>query len=453
MRHTSRPADRWDSAPRTAGPQPRDVRGRDLWDSAPRTAGPQPRDVRGRAFLRPRAARFSARLVVAFLLGWTVATGVGAAGAAEPILVGEINPRTGVLAAQGLAVAQGIRIAVEGLNQRGGVGGRPVQLLARDDEGKPDRAIAAAEELTARQRVAALVGGYVDTLVGPVSEVAERARTPYVATASLDERLSQRGYRYFFRVSSLRPYVESTVGLLREAVRPARVAILYSSTPGASQLAARQRTALGSASIPVAVFEPFAPGLADFTPLLARIRDHGADVLLSDAFFADHLILVRQLPASGLRPRAFVGAFGLEFPVVVQELGRAAEGLFGTTAWQPGVYVPAAPDESRAFVEAYRARFRQEPAPLSMHGYAAARALFAAMAMAAWEGDAPAGEPLRRALARVDLETPLGRVQFDGHGDPLHYGRVIVQVQSGRHVVVYPPAAATARAIVPAASP
>ncbi len=368
------------------------------------------------------------------------------AGAAEPIVLGEINSRTGVLAAQGLAMARGIQIAVEGANATGGVGGRPVRLLERDDEGKPERAIAAAEELTARHRVAALVGGYVDSLVGPVSEVAERTRTPYVATASLDERLTQRGYRYFFRVSNLQPYVESTVGLLRDAIRPARVAILYSSTPGASQLAARQRDALAAAAIQVPVFEPFSPGLSDFTPLLGRARDRQVEVLLSDAFFADHLLVVRQLAQGAWRPRAFLGAFGLEFPAVIRELGAAAEGLLGTTAWQPGVFVPAAEAESRGFVEAYRARFGQEPVPLSMHGYAAARALLAAMAAA---GPAPGGEPLRDALARVDVETPLGRVKFAPTGDPLFYQRVIVQIQSGRHVVVYPPGAATAKLVSP----
>jgi branched-chain amino acid transport system substrate-binding protein len=368
--------------------------------------------------------------------------------------VGEINPRTGVLAAQGLAVAQGVRIAVDGANARGGIGGRPVALVERDDEGRPERAIAAAEELTARQRVAALIGGYVDSLVGPVSEVAERTRTPYLATASLDERLSQRGHRYFFRVSSLRPYVEATVGLVRDGIRPARVAILHASTPGASQLAQRQRQALEAAAIAVPVLEPFAPGLADFTPLLARVRDRAAEVLLSDAFFADHLLIVRQLARSGIGPRAFVGAFGLEFPAVLDELGRAAEGLLGTTTWQPGVFVPAAPAESRAFVEAYRARFGQEPAPLSMHGYAAARALLAAMEAVAREGLPVAGDPLRAALARVDQETPLGRIRFDERGDPLHYVRVVVQIQRGRHVVVYPPAVATAPLRYPAtASP
>jgi branched-chain amino acid transport system substrate-binding protein len=372
-----------------------------------------------------------------------------AAGAEEPLVIGEINSRTGLLAAQGRAVAQGIRIAVDMANAAGGVAGRRVRLLERDDEGKPERAVAAAEELTARHRVTALVGGYVDSLVGPVSEVAERARTPYLATASLDERLSRRGYRYFFRVSSLDPYVAVTVGVVRDAIRPRRVAVLHSSTPGATQLAERQRAALAAAGIAVPVFEQFSPGLADFTPLLGRIRDAGAEVLLSDAFFADHLLIVRQMAHGRVRVGGFLGAFGLEFPAVVRELEGAAEGLLGTTAWQPGVFVPRAPAESEAFVEAYRARFGQEPVPLSMHGYAAVRALLAAATATTPAGGPTGGGPLRDALARVDIETPLGRVRFDERGDPLHYERVVVQIQARRHVVVYPPAAATARLVHP----
>jgi branched-chain amino acid transport system substrate-binding protein len=346
-------------------------------------------------------------------------------------------------------VARGIQLAVEDANARGGIEGRPIRVLERDDEGRPERAIAAAEELTARHRVAALVGGYVDSLVAPISEVAERARTPYVATASLDERLTARGYRHFFRVSSLAPYVEVTVGLVRDAMRPRRAAILYSSTPGAGQLAARQRDALERAGIQVAPFEPFAPGLSDFTPLLARVRDRGVDVLISDAFFADHLLVVRQMAQSGLRVGGFLGVFGLEFPAVVRELGAAAEGLLGTTAWQPGVFVPAAEAESAAFVAAYRARFGQDPDPLSMHGYAAARVLVTALGTTARGGARPDAETLRDAIARVDLETPLGRVKFDARGEPLFYERVIVQVQAGRHVVVYPPPAARARLVHP----
>ena len=118
-------------------------------------------------------------LLVGLLLLGSVAS------AAEPIVIGEINPLTGALALLGQSGRQGITLAVEEQNAQGAIGKRPVPLLSRDDEGKPERALAAAEELTGRRGAVALIGGPVDTLVGPVSEVADRARVPYLATASL----------------------------------------------------------------------------------------------------------------------------------------------------------------------------------------------------------------------------------------------------------------------------
>jgi branched-chain amino acid transport system substrate-binding protein len=366
------------------------------------------------------------------------------------VTIGEINPRTGVLAVQGTAVHQGILLAVEEANARGGIAGRPINLLSRDDEGKPERAIAAAEELASRHRAAALIGGYVDSLVGPIGEVADRAKIPYLATASLDERLTQRGNRFFFRVSSLASYVRVTTGIILEVFQAKNVAILYSSTPGASQLARRQKELLERAGVRVSVFEPFSPGLSDFTPLLARMRDQGAEVLLSDTFFADHLLLVRQMAQAGIHVKAFLGAFGMEFPAVIRELGPASEGLFGTTSWQPGVNLGGTERDSLAFIDAFKRRFGGEPVPLSMHGYAAARTLLRALEAVVAGGKAIVGEALRDALARTDVETPLGRVKFDERGDPLFYERVVIQIQGGRHLVVYPKERAAAPVRYPA---
>jgi branched-chain amino acid transport system substrate-binding protein len=373
-------------------------------------------------------------LILLFLL---ILTG-SVASAAEPLVIGEINPLTGALALQGTSVHQGIALAIEEQNARGGVDGRSIALLSRDDEGRPERALAAAEELAGRRGAVALVGGYVDSLVGPIAEVADRARVPYLATASLDERLTERGNRYFFRISSLSSYVRVTTGITLDTLKADNVAILYSHTPGASQLARRQKEALEKAGVRVSVYEPFAPGLSDFTPFLVRIREQGAQVLLSDTFFADHLLLVRQMAQAGITVRAFLGAFGMEFPGVIRELGPFSEGLYGTTAWQPGVNPGAHDAESRAFIDGYTKRFGAAPVPLSMHGYAAARVLLAALEAVARGGRAVTGETLRDALAAADVTTPLGRVKFDNKGDPLYYERVVVQIQNGRHVVVYP---------------
>ena len=369
-----------------------------------------------------------------------------AAAEAATITVGEINPLTGRFAAQGTALHQGIQLAVDEANASGRL---RVTLLTRDDEGRPERAVAAAEELTTRQRAVALVGGYVDTLVGPVSEVAERRRVPYVAAASLDERLTQRGYRYFFRISHLQAYVDSMVGVILEVFRPRGVAILFSSTPGASQLALRQRERLEQAGVRIPVFEMFTSGIADFTPLLTRVGEAGAEVLVADAFFADHLVMVRQLRALDINLKAFLGAFGMEFPEVVRALGATSEFLFGTTGWEPEFTEPGTEAISRAFVERYRERFRAEPPPLAMHGYVAARAIVAAAEGSGVATPEVKPEAIRQELQRLDLLTPLERLQFDSRGEAIHYRRLIVQIQHGARVVVYPPDRATGTARYP----
>jgi branched-chain amino acid transport system substrate-binding protein len=366
---------------------------------------------------------------------------------AATVTLGEINPLTGRFAAHGTALHRGIQLAIEEANAGGTL---RFTLVSRDDEGRPDRAVAAAEELTTRVRAAALVGGYVDTLVGPISEVAERQKIPYVATASLDERLIQRGYRYFFRISHLQAYVDSTVGAVLDLFKPRRVAIVFSATPGASQLGRRQRERLEKAGVQIPVFEMFTSGIADFTPLLSRVRDAGTEVLIADAFFADHLVMVRQIRALEVNVKAFLGAFGMEFPEVIRELGPSGEFLFGTTGWEPDFAEPGTQAASHAFVEQYRRRFRGEPPPLAMHGYVAARAILAAAERAGRRSDPQIGpEAIREELHRLDLPTPLERLQFDSRGEAIHYRRLIVQIQQGTRVVVYPPDRATGKAVYP----
>ncbi|MEK6717745.1 MAG: ABC transporter substrate-binding protein, partial [candidate division NC10 bacterium] len=243
----------------------------------------------------------------------------------------------------------------------------------RDDEARPDRAVAAAEELITRLRVAALVGGYVDTLVGPISEVAERQKVPYVATASLDERLTQRGYRYFFRISHLQAYVDSMVGIVVDVFKPRSVAIL----------------------------------------------------------------------------KGFLGAFGMEFPEVVRDLGPSGQFLFGTTGWEPGITEPGTEAASRAFVEGYRKRFGVEPPPLAMHGYVGARAILVAAERAASRSREVGPEAVRQGLQALDLLTPLERLQFDSRGEAKNYRRLIVQIQGNARVVVYPTQRATGKPVYP----
>lgn len=391
------------------------------------------------------------RLAVASIcaVGLLAAQAPARARKSAEISIGEIDSLSGVLAAQGTAVHEGIVYAVSEVNGRGGILGTPVKLVTRDDASRPDEAATAASDLIVRQRVRALVGGYVDSIVGPVAQVAGRERVPYVASSSLDQRLTQRGNAHFFRISRLEPFVAATTAVPLELLPTRDVAILFSATPGATQLARLQKERLKSKGVTVSAFESFQTGTPDFLPLVARAKASGARLLLMDGFFGDNLVLLRQLHGQKGPALAVVGAFGMEFPALIEQLGPLGEGAMGAIVWEPGMSLSGDLEGSRAYETGFARRFGHPPAPLSMYGYTAARAVLAALARASGPSGPPAPDAVRAALSATDLKLPLEHLRFDEHGDPLSYEVGIFQIQNGRHVLVYPLDRATGKVIPP----
>ena len=368
---------------------------------------------------------------------------------AESVKIGEINPLTGRLAKQGLEIHQGVAVAVAEVNDRGGLNGRQVELISRDDQSQPDVAISRAEELCGWRKVCGLTGGYVDSLVGPISEVAKKYEVVYVASASLQKELSQRENPYFFRVAKLQGFIQPICDLLSEKLRPQRLAILYAATPGSSEFAHDLENCLHSRGTPLHLIEKFRPGTPDFTPLIAKLASMQIDVIVSGGFSADHLLFVRQLKENRVSPMAYLGPFGIAYESFIREMGENGEYLYSTCAWNPGITQPGTEKLSEDFVERFRRMFQRQPNTTNMHGYTSTRVLLAAMRNVVRRNKPLTGPNIRQALAELDLLLPMERVAFDKHGDPLHYQHLVVQIQKGRLQVVYPPDRATAAPIYP----
>ncbi len=367
----------------------------------------------------------------------------------DTIKIGEINPLSGRLAKQGLEIHQGVVLAVAEVNETGGVDGRQVELISRDDQSQPDVAISRAEELCAWKKVLALTGGYVDSLVGPVSEVAKKYKVPYVASASLQKELTQGGNPYFFRVARLQGFVQPLCAILSESLRPQRLAILHAATPGSTEFAHDLEHCLRSCGIAVRIMEKFRPGTPDFTPLIGKLASLNIDVIVSGGFFADHLLLVRQLKENRVSPKAYIGPFGIAYESFIREMGGDCEYLFSTCAWNPGITQPGTEKVSKDFVTRFRRMFQREPNTTNMHGYTSARVLLTAIEHVLHQKKPLTGRNIRQALTALDLTLPMERVAFNKQGDPIHYQHSVVQIQNGRLQVVYPPQRATATAVYP----
>ena len=387
------------------------------------------------------------RAIVSLLIFilWCINTTV----AAQPIKIGEINPLTGRLAKQGLEIHQGVAVAVTEVNEGGGLQGRQVELISRDDQSQADVAISRAEELCAWREVLGLTGGYVDSLVGPISEVAKKYEIPYVASASLQKELTAAENPYFFRVARLQGFIQPICDILSEILRPKRLAILYAATPGSTEFAEDLKNCLQVRGLMPLITEKFRPGTPDFTPLIGKLASLNTDVIVSGGFFADHLLLLRQLKENRVLPKAYIGPFGIAYESFIREMGGNGEYLYSTCAWNPGITQPGTEKVSESFVKRFRRMFRREPNTTNMHGYTSTRALLAAMENVLRQNKPLTGPNIRQALAELDLVLPMERVAFDKHGDPLHYQHLVVQIQNGRLQVVYPPDRATAAPIYP----
>jgi len=380
------------------------------------------------------------------------ATTVPATPNVTQIVIGEVDPLTGVQGPQGKLIHEGIQYAVDEVNAAGGINGNPVTLLSRDDESKPEQSAAAARELISQKKVVALVGGYVDTLVGATSEVAEENKVPYLASASLDQRLTARGYHYFFRMSKLTGFSDAAVGLAADVMDAKKVAILYAGTPGATQTAERIRNDLVKKGIKVPVFEKFVPGkTTDFVPLLTKSKEAGVDLIVSAGFTGDNVNMVRQLQSHKINVGGFLVLYGASLRIPKFKLGDAVNYTFHTAIWDDkrGLTTPGSEKMSAAFAKGFQKKYGRPAGGLEQHGYSTGKAILLAIQKTLEAGQELTPDNVRDQLATLDVPLPLEHLKFDEHGDPLYYQQIIMQIQGDKEVIVWPADRATGKIIFP----
>lgn len=122
---------------------------------------------------------------------------------ADEVLIGVLYPTSGSLARLGGAALKAVELAAEDINAAGGIkslGGAKIKLEIVDPGDKPETAKSATERLIQNKKVSALTGDYSSSLSLVTSEVAERAKIPFV-TASVSDNLTSRGMKYLFQIS------------------------------------------------------------------------------------------------------------------------------------------------------------------------------------------------------------------------------------------------------------
>lgn len=222
--------------------------------------------------------------------------------AEETLKVGLVAALSGQSAKSGEAITRGLTIAIDEINSNGGILGRQVELLRRDDESNPNKGLLAARELVQQEDVAVLFGG-LDTPVSlAIVPLANRMEFPFMGVWAAGTPITQNGAEenYVFRVSAVDELVDEALvqyGINQyDMKKPGMILI---NNPWGESNEKGFRKALESRDMEWASIERFEGGDTDVVPQLSRLKDSGADALLMVANVAPSAQVVKSLDRMG----------------------------------------------------------------------------------------------------------------------------------------------------------
>jgi branched-chain amino acid transport system substrate-binding protein len=362
------------------------------------------------------------------------------------VKIGVITSLTGSQAAFGEAHKNGYLIALDEINAKGGVLGKKVELDFYDDQSKPDQAVQGVSKLVDQDRVIAVLGAYSSENTKAIINPVNTRHVPLlIPTATADNVMDSKSPWVFRICAGARDYAAATIEFLKHNGAPKTMAIVYEKTNFGQANMQAMKEAARDAGIGVLAAEEYEARAPDYKAVLRRVKSKNPDVIYFCSYLLDATTLMRQAQEVDLNPKYFTSAgtgfAAAEFPTS-KGAGKNAEYTFSVSQW-----LPEAPwTGSREFDAAYFKRTNTHP---QYHAIQAYQTLLTA-AQAINNAKSTDADKVRDALKNIDLKTSaFGRIKFDASGQNQHVV-LITQVQGGRYVVVFPPAMATAKPVIPA---
>jgi branched-chain amino acid transport system substrate-binding protein len=307
--------------------------------------------------------------------------------AAEPIKIGVSGPFTGGSAPMGVSMRDGVKLAVAEINAKGGVLGRPLQMVERDDEAKNERGVQIAQELINKEKVVATVG-YINTGVALASQrFYQDAKIPVmnnVATGSIvTKQFADQPENYIFR-NSANDTIQSSM-IVHEAIENRKfkkVAILADSTNYGQLGREDLEKALEKKGVKPVAVEKYNLKDVDMTAQLLKAKQAGAEAVLTYGIGPELAQIANGMEKLGWKV-PMIGSWTLSMGNFIDNAGKNGNG-----ARMPQTFIqdPSTP-KRKAFIDAYVKTYNppngRMPSPVSAaQGYDSVYLLAAAIKQA-----------------------------------------------------------------------
>lgn len=385
------------------------------------------------------------------LAGGTLATGVLTSApiisrAAETVNIGALYPVTGSLAQIGQGCVAAAKLAVEMVNEAGGIkslGGAKLNLIVSDVQSDTTVTRTETDRLITGNKLSAIHGCYASALTLIASEVAERAKVPLLTGSSSDQLNKGRRFTFtpFARASQ---FAQTQLQMSKLLGDKPRVAVIFENTAFGTSTSNGLRELAPGEGVEIVMFEAYSAGFADASPLINKVRASGANALFAVSYLNDLIQIVRTIKQVGLNIAINGGSGGFVIPDFYKNVGKLADGLQGVAHWN---------HDSDESAQKVNAEFKKRTGEF-LFEYAGGLIAQTFMIADALERAASADpQKVREALATLDVSSgyaamcPGGKVKFGPDGKNIYAHPVGVQWQNGDLASVFPSSDARAELI------
>ena len=269
-------------------------------------------------------------LMVAAVFALVLALGAGAALAQEKVIkIGALYPLTGNLAATGVECKRGVDLAVQIINGKydlnmpfaktegiPNLGGAKLQIIYADTQGDPKNGLAEAERLITQEKCVALIGAYPSAVTKTASQAAERLKIPFVCSDSSAPTLTERGFKYFFRVSPhdgtmARNQFEFLKDLEKKTGQKVEtIGLLYENTEFGANVGKQEKQYAKEFGYKVVADIAYPANSSDVSSEVGKLMAAKPDVIMHAAYITDAILFTKTFKEMNVVPKGFLNMAG-----------------------------------------------------------------------------------------------------------------------------------------------
>lgn len=326
----------------------------------------------------------------------------------ESYVIGIALPLSGSSAEYGEELKQGAELAVKLANDAGGINGKKIEVIVKDDKSDPKEATAVASSFGNDKSVLGVVGHFNSSATLAAAPIYNKHRLVTVSPASSSPNVTDAG-DYIFRVITSDAFQAQYVSdwSVEEGFKTA--AVIYDQTDFGTGLKDVYTARAKENGLKIVNSESYVAGQTkDFTTILTKVKQNNPDVIFIGGLANDAATIVKQARNAGIQS-TFIGVDSLYSPTLIELGGESAEGLL-----LPGFYDPNSKRKAtQDFIAAYKKEYGKDPGAYAAYAFDAASVLIEAFK----EGAKTREEVKEKLYALKNFEGVTGVLSFDENGD------------------------------------